>query len=212
MTVTDVWDLDSARQPLRDSFLRWQCRIRQLAIRNAAGRPSSGMIPNAITLDGTITIARFVTVLCRRPEHSTTMEFRHLVRQTHDPAIRRTDALKFFAASYYQFALQFSDTITASFAADSAIAAALIKKQRCRLCFEQFSQGFNLNCNIRALPAKHPLHEATFWHNLLFNPHLPTDCVILGLAPDWSCSNATVLHPEKPQPDGGEKGEGDGHQ
>ena len=45
-------------------------------------------------------------------------------------------------------------------------------------------------CRVRRLSPKHPLREATFWHNLLFNPRLPADCLILGFEPDWPKSDA----------------------
>ena len=36
---------------LRDSFLRWQCRVRQIAMREASGRPDDAVTP-ALTLPG----------------------------------------------------------------------------------------------------------------------------------------------------------------
>ncbi len=35
--------LETAQAALRDHFLGWQCRLRQLAVREAGGRPSSGI-------------------------------------------------------------------------------------------------------------------------------------------------------------------------
>ena len=37
--------LEAAEAALRDHFLGWQCRLRQLAVREAGGRPTSGMRP-----------------------------------------------------------------------------------------------------------------------------------------------------------------------
>ena len=139
--------------------------------------------------DGT-PLARIVTVLCKRPEHSATMELRHLARRTHDPAERRENALKFLAERYYQSAREFSDILTASFPPDSGTAATLLAQRECRLAFEQFSQGFDVHCTVRRLSPNNPLREATFWHNLLFNPRLSSDCVILGFEPAWPKSDA----------------------
>ena len=187
---SNIVRLDRANEDLRDRFLRWQCRIRQIAMRSDEGRPSSGMTPVASAADGSAPDTRIVTVLCKRPEHSVTMELRHMARRTHDPAERRESALKLLSERYYQSASEFSDVLTATFAPDSGTAAMLLEHRECRLAFEQFSQGFDLHCAVRCLSPNNPLREATFWHNLLFNPRLAADCVILGFEPDWPRSAA----------------------
>ena len=60
--------------------------------------------------------------------------------------------------------------------------------RECRLDFEQFGQRYHLHCALRRLSEHNPLRQATFWHNLLFNPRLSADCVILGFEPDWGRS------------------------
>ena len=187
---SNVLRLDSANEQLRDGFLRWQCRIRQIAMRSHDGRPTSGMTPLVSSADESIPVASVVTVLCKRPEHSATMELRHMARRTHDPAERRESALKFLAERYYQSSREFSDILTASFPPNSGTAAALLEHRECRLAFEQFSQRFDVHCAVRRLSPNNPLREATFWHNLLFNPRLSGDCVILGFDPDWPKSEA----------------------
>ena len=187
---TNVVRLDRANEQLRDHFLGWQCRVRQIATRGHDGRPTDGMTPLVYAAQANTSLARIVTVLCKRPEHSVTMELRHMARRTHDPAQRRENALEFLAERYYQSAREFSDTLTASFPTDSATAATLLDHRDCRLAFEQFSQRFVLHCTVRRLSRNNPLREATFWHNLLFNPRLSADCVILGFEPDWPTSEA----------------------
>ena len=182
--------LDRANEQLRDRFLGWQCRVRQIAMRNHDGRPTSGMTPLVSATRTDTPLARVVTVLCKRPEHSATMELRHLARRTHDPAERRESALEFFAERYYQSSREFSDIVTATFPPGSRTAAALLKQPECRLAFEQFSQQFEVHCTARRLSQHNPLREATFWHNLLFNPRLAADCIILGFEPDWPRSEA----------------------
>ena len=189
----NVVRLDRANEELRDRFLRWQCRIRQIAMRNEDGRPTSGMTPLAQVAGEPV--ARIVTALSKRPEYSVTMELRHLARRTHDPAERRENALELLAERHYQAATEFSDTLTASFAPDSGVASRLVEARECQLDFEQFSQRFRLRCTVRRLSEHNPLREATFWHNLLFNPRLPADCVILGFEPDWGRSEADPLDP-----------------
>ena len=201
---SNVASPDRAAERVRDAFLRWQCRVRQIAMRSHEGRPTSGMTPFASPVPAPAAapesapepgsspdaepIARIVTVLCRRPEHSATMELRHMARRTHDPAERRAAALEFLAERYYQAPREFSDTLTASFPPASGIAAKLLAGRECRLDFEQFRQRRRLYCAVRCLSEHDPLREATFWHNLLFNPRLPADCIILGFEPDWGRS------------------------
>ena len=202
---SNVVRLDRANERLRDAFLRWQCRIRQISMRSHEGRPTNGMAPLVSPVPGSPLdpgpapgarpvarppVARIVTVLCRRPEYSATMELRHMARRTHDPAQRREDALKFLAERYYQAPREFSDTLTAIFPPDSATAAKLSACRECRLDFEQFSQRYRVHCTVRRLSRNNPLREAAFWHNLLFNPRLPADCVILGFGPVWPKSDA----------------------
>ena len=187
---SNVLRLDRANEQLRDGFLRWQCRIRQIAMRSHDGRPTSGMTPLVSSADESTPIASVITVLCKRPEHSATMELRHMARRTHDPAERRESALKFLAERYYQSSREFSDILTASFPPDSATAAALLAQRECRLAFEQFSQRFDVHCTVGRLSPNNPLREATFWHNLLFNPRPSGDCVILEFDPDWPKSEA----------------------
>ena len=191
---SNIVRLDRANEALRNGFLGWQCRIRQIAMRTHGGRPTSGMTPLVSPAEGNEPAARVVTVLCKRPEHSASMELRHLARRTHDPAERRESALKFLSERYYQSSREFSDILTASFPPDSGTAATLLEHRECRLKFEQFSQRFDLHCTVRRLSGNNPLREATFWHNLLFNPRLPADCVILGFEPDWARSEADPSH------------------
>ena len=206
--------LDRAPERVRDAFLHWQCRVRQIAMRSREGRPTSGMAPLASrapaaamesasgagsspdsgpapgSASDSEPIARIVTVLCKRPEHSATMELRHLARRTHDPAERRAAALELLAERYYQAPREFSDTLTASFPPASETAAKLLAGRECRLDFEQFRQRFRVHCTVRRLSEHDPLREAAFWHNLLFNPRLPADCIILGFVPDWGRSDS----------------------
>ena len=189
-TDSNIVRLDSGNDKLRDTFLRWQCRIRQIAMRTHEGRPTRGMTPLVSATDDDVPLARIITVLCKRPEHSVTMELRHMARRTHDPAERRESALKLLAERYYQSSREFSDTLTASFSPESDTAATLFANRECRLAFEQFNQRFNVYCTVRRLSSNNPLRDATFWHNLLFNPRLSADCIILGFEPDWSKSEA----------------------
>lgn len=182
--------MDPEPHPLRDAFLRWQCRARQMMMRDDHGRPGDAIVP-AVTLPGTgQPIGHVITILCKAPGYSKTPEMRHLVQRTQDPATRRESALKLFSEFYYQRASEFSDILTATFPPESEGAQAIRRAGRCRLDFEAFSQRFMLDCRVWKLARHNPLWQATYWHNALFNPRLPEDTVILGFEPDWSASSA----------------------
>jgi hypothetical protein len=176
-----------APHPLRDRFLRWQCRVRQIAMRENMGRPDDAMTP-ALTLPGAAEpMGRVITVLSKE---SRSAELQHICRQTNDPAQRREKALRLFAEAWYARPQEFSDTLTATFPPGSPGAAAIVAAGACRLDFDAYAQEFALTCAARRLEAGHPLHQATWWHNLLFNPALHPETVILAFRPDWDASSA----------------------
>ena len=176
--------------PLRDAFLRWQCRVRQMMMRDKMGRPDEEIMP-ALTLPGAEEpMGHIITVMSKGPMHSKTPEMRHMAQRTNDPASTREAALKFFSEFYYQKASEFSDILTATFPPDSEGAATIRRADRCTLTFEAYNQRYDLDCKVWKLTDKNPLWQATFWHNALFNPSLPADTVILAFEPDWNASSA----------------------
>ena len=176
--------------PLRDAFLRWQCRVRQMMMRDKMGRPDDGITP-ALTLFGEAEpMGHIITVLSKGPMHSKTPEMRHMALRTNDPSSTREAALKFFSEFYYQKAAEFSDILTATFPPDSEGAATIRRADRCSLTFKAYNQRYDLDCKVWKLTGKNPLWQSTYWHNALFNPSLPADTVILGFEPDWNRSSA----------------------
>lgn len=173
---------------MRHAFLGWQCRIRQLAIRQAGGRPSPGMQP-VVHLAGR-PLGRIVVLTPKLAPETYTAEFRHMVRRTNDPADRYASALAFLSAAYYQRPDEFSDRLAALFGPGSADARALEHAGRCLLEFEQYAQRFELPCAVRALGPHEPAYQATYWHNCLFNPDMPGDITILEFQPDWQAARA----------------------
>ena len=182
--------LEGAQVALRKHFLGWQCRLRQLAVREAEGRPSEGMRP-VLEIPGEDSPPVQVTTLIVHLEPEViTAEFRHLVRRTQDPAERHKSALKLLSASYYQYPEDFSDQVTALFGQGVDLAARLTAAGRCRLQFEQYSQRYRLPCDVWSLPEDDAAYQATFWHNSLFNPYLPAGVQILAFKPDWAEAEA----------------------
>ncbi|MEM7188410.1 MAG: hypothetical protein AAF439_02250 [Pseudomonadota bacterium] len=176
--------------PLRDAFLRWQCRVRQMMMRDDMGRPGDGIMPALTPAGAGGPMGHIITVLNKGPLHSKVPEMRHMATRTQDPGQIRESALKFLSEFYYQKAGEFSDILTATFPPASEGAQTIRRADRCMLTFEAFGQRFDLDCKVWKLAAKNPLWEATYWHNALFNPGLPKDTVILGFEPDWAKSSA----------------------
>lgn len=176
--------------PLKTAFLKWQCRVRQMAMRDAAGRPDDAVTP-AVVLDGDDEpLGHVITVLNKSPRHSVATELDHMAARTNDPAQIREQALRFLSAAYYQKPREFSDVLTATFPPGSPGAAKIRAAEHCTLVFDAFAQRFDLRCRVWRLASHHPLHRATFAHNRLFNPTLHPDTEILAFEPDWTASSS----------------------
>jgi len=189
----EVVRLDSANEALKLYFLSWQCRLRQIVMREHQGRPDASIMPDVYLSGSDKPLGSVITLICKLPQFSKVPELKHMVRKTHDPAQRRSSALTLFSETYYQRATEFSDVLTSTFTADSEGAAELRRAGRCQLRFDAFQQRFQLQCKIWRLSEHNPLWQSTYWHNLLFNPNLPGDTMILGFEPDWSQCDASPM-------------------
>lgn len=181
---------DSAAGVLRMAFLRWQCRVRQVMMREDLGRPGPGIMPDVLPAGGGESLGQIITVMNKTGPYDKTPEMQHMVRRTNDPAARREAALKLFSEFYYQKPHEFSDMLCAGFAPGSPGAAALRRAERLRLRFAAFNQRFDIPVRVWTLTENNPAWQATWWHNALFNPALSREAVILGFAPDWTGASA----------------------
>jgi len=177
--------LDPAGQAARREFLGWQCRIRQLSVRQADGRPTSGMRPGVTLPDDGANLGKVIVLIRKKASQEVTARFQHMVRKTRDPAERRESALRFLAEAYYQRPEEFSDELTALFGPSSAVADRLLEAGRCGLDFAQFEQRYQLTCRVKLLADSDAGFEFTYWHNSLFNPAIPGDVRVLAFQPDW---------------------------
>lgn len=177
--------------PLRKMFLKWQCRVRQIAMRDSDGRPDDAITPAVFIGDETEPMGHIITILNKAPGYSVTAEMTHMAAKTNDPAQRRDQAIRFFSATYYQKAGEFSDILTATFPPGSQGAATLHQAQRVRLRYEAYAQTFVLSCKVWRLASHNPLYKATMAHNRLFNPGLPPATEVLGFEPDWAASSSS---------------------
>ena len=180
----------AAAKTLREDFLAWQCRMRQIAMRQDRGRPSPGMRPRLRDASGReLAPALTVLIVPRDPTESTDF-FRFQVLKTPDPRDLYERALTYLQADYFQQPAEFGDVLTAVLPAKSELAARLIRDGRCVLEFAQFSQSYRLPCAAFAAEPDEAIRESTLWHNRLFNPSLPDDVLVLGFRPDWKSAEA----------------------
>ena len=122
-----------------DSFLEWQCHIRQVAMREEGGRPSPGMQPRVLDSSGhEISPALTILMIPRKPEESTAF-FRHQVMRTPDPRDIYEHALTFLQAEYFQDPDAFGDKLVTVLSAGATVAASLLEDGECILAFEQGS-------------------------------------------------------------------------
>jgi len=147
-------------------------------MRQADGRPNAAMLPS-VNLPNGENLGQIVLLINKLQAFDHTPEFSHIYRKTLDPALRREAAIKLLAASYYQIPDEFSELLSASFSPDSNLARQLVDAGKCQLHFSQFNQTYLLNCTVKRLEEDDYYFQATFWHNLLFNPLLSTQSYIL---------------------------------
>ena len=185
----ETFDAASSEQ-IRDHFIGWQCRIRQIAMRQNGGRPSEGMRPRLLLTEGReLSPGVTIVIVPREPKESTEF-FRFQLRKTHDPNLIYERGLQYLSATHFQTSGKFSDELTALFGPGSAIAGAVVERGECILEFSQFSQSYRLLCTVRELPEEDPAYQATLWHNRIFNPNTPGDVQILTFQPDWRSAQA----------------------
>jgi hypothetical protein len=171
-------------------FLGWQCRIRQLAVRQEGGRPSAGMRPRVMSASGAALSEGIVTLIIELEPAESTQLFRYQYLRSQDPNERYDNMLEILQGSYFQEPERFADLITALFGPESSLAAQLLREGRCVLDFEQYTQGYRIPCAVARLAESDPFHQATLWHNRMFNHHLPAAIEILAFRPDWAHASA----------------------
>ena len=176
--------------PLRKAFLRWQCRVRQMSMREQDGRPDDAIMPAVILPGEDEPMGHIITVMSKSPGYSVTAELVHMSAKTNDPAQRRENALRFLSAGYYQKGEEFSDILTATFPPGSPGAAQIHAAGECRLLFDAYAQKFDLHCKVWRLAQHNLLHQATIAHNKLFNSALPPGTEVLGFEPNWAASTS----------------------
>jgi len=181
---------------LREHFLGWQCRIRQIAMRQDGGRPSPGMRPRVVDgAGGQVAAALTVLLISAQPEESTAF-CRFQVMRSSDPRDLYERGLAFLQAEYFQQPAAFTDRLAAVLPGGSPVAVSLSAEGACILEFDQFAQAYRVPCAVNELKSGDAAREAAIWHNRLFNPALPDALHVLAFQPDWDSAWAN------PAPDG----------
>ncbi len=175
---------------LRDHFLGWQCRIRQLAVRQFDGQPMPAMQPAVWSRKGDPISQRMTILIIKAEPAESTAYFRHQLQRTHEHAEARAAGLAYLAADYFQDPHSFSEEMTALFPAASPAAGAMLSARPVLLDFDQYSQRYRISCKVRRLKADDPARQAALWHNRLFNPNVPSDALVLAFKPEWKSAEA----------------------
>ncbi len=174
---------------LREQFFSWQCRIRQIAMREDEGRPSPGMMPKVLGTNGEVLADKIITMIIRGAPEESTDFFRFQVQKNNDPNEVRNKTLTYLQSTHYHGYKEFMDCLTALFGENSQFAENMLMRGKCILEFKQFNQGFRLHCNVALVTPGEPEHSATLWHNRCFNPNLSDKVKIVRFAPDWLVSS-----------------------
>lgn len=177
--------------PRRTLFMKWQCHVRQMSIRQMEGKPDEAIIPTLILADLEEDLGQIITLINKTTDYDVIPEMKYMAKKTNDASQVRQDALKFFAEAYYQKPSTFSDILTATFLPSSYGAAKIYGAKNCILRFEAYAQSFDLRCKVWRLAKHHQLYQATWWHNKLFNSSLHPDTEVLGFEADWESSTAS---------------------
>ena len=153
--------MDTQAEGLQQRFLGWQCRLRQIAMRQGEGQPSDGMQPRVLLREDGLYSTSITVLINRCSAESDASQFRYLVQKTHDPADRFANGLKFLSATHYQRPHEFSDELTALFQSGGLLVRALLAKRACTLVFSQFSAASPYlvqygNWSKMPLPIKQP--------------------------------------------------------
>ena len=185
------------RLPIQDYFIGWQCRVRQYALRNDEGRPSSGMRPCVLLKNGTEVTSAATLLLIPEQQQESIQQFRFMAQKTQDPQERFKKAVELLASTFYQNVEKFSGLMTGVFSKNSGIVKALMKNQCCLLAFNFQQQKFLIPSSVGVLKKKELEYEFTFWHNYLFNPNLSPEINIIYFRPDWHKASMNTINENK---------------
>lgn len=174
-----------AKDGLRNDFIGWQCRIRQISARDYGGQPMPAMQPRVSSRKGEVIIPAMIALLVPEDIGPSMAFLRFQVQKTHEHERTREASVKYLGGDFYQLPELFSDEMTAVFGEGSPTAGRLLKLKEVLLDFEQYSQSFRMFCKVRQLGSSDPAREFSLWHTRVFNPNVPNEAIVLAFKPDW---------------------------
>ncbi len=164
-------------------FMSWQCRLRKVSVRELGGRPTSGMNARVYSISGGEEQSRMNFLIVKQESADLNSEIRHIIRKTQDSAEWLKNGLRILAERHYLDDFNFSNELTALFSLDSPLADALTRAGECRLKFVENSIEHAFDFTVTEISEQDLAHQATYWHNHLFNPSLPGQVRVLGFTP-----------------------------
>jgi hypothetical protein len=170
---------------LRREFVAWQCRIRQISLRDRDGEPMPAMRPRISSRKGEVLSPGVMTLLVPLEPAEATAFIRFQVQKTADSHAVRDAVVRYLASEFYQLPELFADEMTAVFGDVSEAAARLVKLKEVLLDFSQYAQTYRMFCKVRRLPKNDAAHEFSLWQARAFNPNIPATATVLGFKPDW---------------------------
>ena len=114
-TIESDSNQKNERLPIQNHFIGWQCRVRQYAMRNGEGRPTSGMRPDVLLEDGKEVASAVTLLLVPDQLQESIGQFRFMALKTQDPQERYKKAVQLLSASFYQNVENFSGLMTGVF-------------------------------------------------------------------------------------------------
>lgn len=178
---------------LKAHFIAWQCRIRQMGVRELGGQPMPATRPRVSSQSGKVIVPAMVVLLIPQEPSASTAFFKFQVQKTNELEETREAALRYLAADYFQQPELFSDEMTAVFGPRAPTAARLVAAKVAMLEFEQYSQRFWIPCRTRRLAVSEPARDSAFWQARVFNANLPKNIEVIGFKPDWKTAGADPL-------------------
>jgi hypothetical protein len=154
-----------------------------MCVRELGGQPSIGMTSGVYSVDRgeDDEKSRLNFLIAKQESADVTAEFTHIIRKTLDSKDWPINGLRVLSGRHHQNDFNFSNQLTALLDFDSALADALLKFGQCHLKFKQGSVEYAFDFDVTELPEQDEAHQATYWHNHLFNPSVPGKVRVLGL-------------------------------
>ena len=154
-----------------------------MSVRELSGQLTAGMSAGVYSVGGDEEKARLNFLIVKEDAAEITAEFAHIIRKTLDSKDWLKNGLRILSERHYQDDFDFSNQLTALFGLDSQHADALLSAGQCHLKFKQDSIDYAFDFDVTELPEQDEAHQATYWHNHLFNPSIPGQVRVLGLTP-----------------------------